>query len=65
MLTIKSSTDLRNSDQAQAARLENSREELYHLLAEGRAAVEAGHTQPFREFMDDFEQRIADGSIYS
>ena len=43
--------------------LDDSKEELYRLLAEGRAAVEAGQTRPAAEVFSDLKRRIADGTI--
>ena len=43
--------------------LEDSREELYRLLTEGRAAVEAGRTRPHKEVMADISRRIIDGTL--
>ncbi len=45
------------------ASIEDSIEELYRLLAEGRAAVETGRTRPHREVMADLERRIVDGTL--
>ena len=45
------------------ASAEDSREALYRLLAEGRAAVKTGRTRPHKEVMADIERRIADGSL--
>ena len=41
----------------------DSKEELYRLLAEGRADVAAGRTRPHAEVMADMRQRILDGKI--
>jgi len=43
--------------------LEDPREELYRLLAEGRADVLAGRTRPHSEVMADMRQRINDGRL--
>ena len=43
--------------------LESSREELYRLLAEGRADVLAGRTRPHKEVIADLKRRIVDGSL--
>lgn len=43
--------------------IDDSREELYGLLAEGRAAVEAGNTRPHREVMADIRRRISNGTL--
>ena len=43
--------------------LDNSKDELYRLLAEGRAAVEAGQTRPATEVFADLKRRIANGTI--
>ena len=43
--------------------LENSKEELYILLAEGRAAVEAGRTRSHKEVLTDMRRRILDGTL--
>ena len=45
------------------ANIEDSREELYRLLAEGRADVLEGRTRPHTEVMADMKRRIADGSL--
>ncbi len=37
--------------------------ELYHLLDEGRAAVEAGEKRPLHEVMKDIKQGITDGEV--
>ena len=42
---------------------ESSKEELYRLLAKGRADVTAGRTRPHNEVMADIRRRIADGSL--
>ena len=42
---------------------EDSREELYRLLADGRADVVAGRTRPHEEVMADLKRRIADGNL--
>jgi PHD/YefM family antitoxin component YafN of YafNO toxin-antitoxin module len=43
--------------------LEDSREELYRLLAEGRTAVEAENTRPHAAVIADLKQRIIDGTL--
>lgn len=43
--------------------IDDSREELYRLLAEGRAAVEAGQTRPHKEVMADMKRKVADGTL--
>ena len=43
--------------------LEDSKEELYRLLDEGRAAFEAGQTRPAKEVFSDLKRRIADGTV--
>ena len=43
--------------------IEDSKKELYSLLAEGRAAVEAGRTRPLADVMSDIRRRITDGSV--
>jgi len=43
--------------------LEDSREELYSLLAEGRADVLEGRTRPHDEVMVDIRRRIIDGEL--
>ena len=43
--------------------LEDSRQELYRLLAAGKADVEAGRTRPHTEVMSDIKRRITDGTI--
>lgn len=43
--------------------IEDSRKELYRLLAEGREAVENGRTRPHKEVMADLERRIVDGTL--
>jgi PHD/YefM family antitoxin component YafN of YafNO toxin-antitoxin module len=46
-----------------AKSIEDSRQELYQLLAEGRKAVEEGRTRPLDEVVADMRKRIADGTI--
>ncbi len=46
-----------------SASIEDSRDELYRLLAEGRAAVKSGRTRPHKEVMADLERRIVDGTL--
>jgi len=46
-----------------ATSLEESREELYRLLAEGRASMEASRTRPHSEVMSDLKRRMADGTL--
>ena len=41
----------------------NGKQELYHLLDEGRAASEAGRKRPYREVFDEIEQEIMDGRL--
>ena len=43
--------------------LEDSREELYRLLNEGRADVLSGRTRQHREVIADVKRRIIDGSL--
>ncbi len=43
--------------------LDESRNELYRLLEEGRAALEAGRTRPHKDVMEDLRRRIADGTL--
>ena len=47
----------------QSVSLEDSRQELYRLLAEGRADVAAGRARPHTEVMADLRKRITDGDI--
>ena len=47
----------------QSVSLEDSRQELYRLLAEGRADVAAGRTRPHKEVMADLRKRITNGDI--
>ena len=46
-----------------SASFDDSREELYRLLAEGRADVLAGRTRPHKEVMDDLKRRIVDDNL--
>ena len=43
--------------------LDDSKEELYRLLAEGRAAVKSGRTRPHKEVMADMKRRIINGTL--
>ena len=43
--------------------LEDSKEELYRLLAEGRAAVEEGRVRPAKDVFADVKRRLVDGAI--
>jgi len=43
--------------------VEDSKEELYRLLAESRADVEAGRTRPIEDVMSDIKRRIANDTI--
>lgn len=45
------------------ANIEDSKEELYRLLAEGRAAAKAGQTRQASDVFADLKRRIADGAI--
>ena len=40
-----------------------SKQELYRLLEEGRAAAIAGRKRPWRDVMSDIRQKVNDGSI--
>ena len=40
-----------------------SKQELYRLLDEGRADVEAGRVHPWRDVMRDIRQEIIDGTV--
>ena len=42
---------------------EDSREELYQLLADGRADVLAGRTRHHKEVMADLKRRVIDGDL--
>ena len=46
-----------------ARSLEESKEELCRLLAEGRADAEAGRTRPIADVTADVKRKIDDGSI--
>ena len=41
----------------------NGRQELYRLLDEGDADIQAGRKQPWREVMDEIRQGIKDGTL--
>jgi len=41
----------------------NGKQELYSLLAEGRADVEAGRVRPYAEVFDELEQEILHGRL--
>ncbi len=43
--------------------LDESRNELYRLLEEGRADLEAGRTIPHKKVVADLERRLADGTL--
>jgi len=47
----------------QSMSLEDSKEELYRLLAEGRTAVEAGRVRPAKDVFADVKRRIANGAV--
>ncbi|MCL1806347.1 MAG: prevent-host-death protein [Oscillospiraceae bacterium] len=40
-----------------------SKQELYRLLDEGRAAAVAGRKRPWRDAMSDIRQKVNDGSL--
>ncbi len=60
VMSIESYEDL---TQHYKSNLDESRNELYHLLEESRADVEAGRTLPHREVIADLERRLADGTL--
>ena len=41
----------------------SGRQELYNLLAEGRADVLAGRTRPYQDVIAEIRQEIADGKL--
>ena len=43
--------------------IEDSREELYNLLSEGRADVSAGRVRSHKDVMTTLKRRIVDGSL--
>jgi hypothetical protein len=63
MSSIKASTNEVYEDMNRNASLDESREELYRLLAEGHKDVLEGRTRPADEVMAEIRKAIIDGTL--